>query len=317
MSIRLEQRAGMLLVAGAALSAAAALAILPGVAEAQEHVATVPTTTVAEGADVLGPTNASADAPAPAAGPPPSRPDLQPDVPARPSPQPSRPASEPAARSVVVVEPGDSLWSISEKRLHPNANPQQVMSELERIFESNRDRIGDAPDLILPGQELLLPPPAVTEEPAAAAPAAPAVSEPAAAAPVSEPVALPDLPTVETVPLVRVSVEPSPEPYYASPRRLLGLGIMALSLAAAILMVWKLPMKRDASWAFATWGRSARPPTPSPRHQRSTGVLSDERSPPPPQAKTQRLRAVDGNLEPTTRLESPEDPRKEVDSDAV
>ena len=113
----------------------------------------------------------------------------------------------------------------------------------------------------------------------------------------------------------KASVGSSPEPYYAFPRRPLGLGIMALSLAVAVLMVWKLPMKRDASsWAFAAaHGRLDELARRSPEHQRSTtGVLSDG----PPQAKTRRLRAIDGNLE-STRLGSPEDSRKEVDSDAV
>ena len=58
----------------------------------------------------------------------------------------------------VVVVPGDSLWSISEERLPPNATPQQVAIGVERIYALNRDRIGSDPDLIFPGQRLLLPP---------------------------------------------------------------------------------------------------------------------------------------------------------------
>jgi len=71
-------------------------------------------------------------------------------------------ASEPATR--LVVNPGDSLWTIGQERLGPGAPPEQVSNEVERIFELNRERIGNDPDLILPGQELLLPPVA---EPAA------------------------------------------------------------------------------------------------------------------------------------------------------
>ncbi len=58
----------------------------------------------------------------------------------------------------VVVRPGDSLWSISEGRLGPNASPRRVMKGAERIHALNRDRIGADPDLIFVGQELSLPP---------------------------------------------------------------------------------------------------------------------------------------------------------------
>ena len=59
---------------------------------------------------------------------------------------------------LVVVTPGDSLWSISQQRLHPNATTQQIMNEVGRIYELNRSKIGDDPNLIFSGQELLVPP---------------------------------------------------------------------------------------------------------------------------------------------------------------
>jgi hypothetical protein len=56
-----------------------------------------------------------------------------------------------------VVRPGDSLWSISGERLGPDATPQRIANEVERIYALNRHRIGD-PNLIFAGQKLLLPP---------------------------------------------------------------------------------------------------------------------------------------------------------------
>ncbi len=58
---------------------------------------------------------------------------------------------------VVVVRPGDSLWSISEEHLGPNATAQRIDRKTERIYALNRERIGADPNLILVGQELLVP----------------------------------------------------------------------------------------------------------------------------------------------------------------
>src|ERR687885_1578306 len=79
---------------------------------------------------------------------------------------------EPA--EVRVVRPGDTLWSISEQRLQPNPTPEQIMNEVERIYELNRSQIGDNPNLIFAGQQFLLP--ALYRE---TAPAAPVPSGPA------------------------------------------------------------------------------------------------------------------------------------------
>jgi hypothetical protein len=88
--------------------------------------------------------------------------------------------AQPEPPDRLVVHPGDSLWSISRERLGPSASPEQIADEVGRTFELNRERIGDDPNLILAGQELLLSP-AVTpvvgeEEPRAVAP--PRVYEP-------------------------------------------------------------------------------------------------------------------------------------------
>ena len=83
--------------------------------------------------------------------------------------QTSAPTEDGSAPSV-VVRPGDSLWSISEGRLGPDATPQRVADAAERIHALNRGRIGADPDLIFVGQELSLPP-ALSERPAGATPA--------------------------------------------------------------------------------------------------------------------------------------------------
>jgi hypothetical protein len=125
----------------------------------------------------------------------------------------------------LVVRPGDSLWTIAGDRLQPDASPEQIGYEIERIVELNRNLLGSNPDMILPGQELLLAPVA---EPVAAAETT--SLEPVAAEPVA--------PTVERFP-TQNNVEQ---------RRLLGVGIIVLTFVVAILMVWKLPMRRPQSW---------------------------------------------------------------------
>src|SRR5215218_1870149 len=55
-----------------------------------------------------------------------------------------------------LVEPGDSLWTIAQARLSPDAAPQQVAEEVGRIYALNRDQIGENPNLIFPGQEFFL-----------------------------------------------------------------------------------------------------------------------------------------------------------------
>ena len=133
--------------------------------------------------------------------------------------------------SLVVVRPGDSLWSISSERLGPNASPQQIANGVEQIYTLNQNRIGGDPNLIFAGQKLLLP--AVDERSRAEASRAasptpeatqPAESSPAARAskseterasstevgeaerkagktsdPVAQPVALPNMPPTQKV----------------------------------------------------------------------------------------------------------------------
>jgi nucleoid-associated protein YgaU len=77
---------------------------------------------------------------------------------------PERVAVSPAAQPApppspdrVVVGPGDSLWSITEQRLGPGATADEIAREWPRLYAANRDVIGSDPDLVEPGQRLVLP----------------------------------------------------------------------------------------------------------------------------------------------------------------
>jgi len=185
-----------------------------------------------------------------------------------------------AAERLVVVEPGDSLWSITQKRLGWGASPEQILNEVGRTLELNRDLLGDDPDLVLPGQELSLPPvtglsatmpeaaPELTPEvtPAMSEPAAkptpepsPTSAAPTTATPEEEPVAsessvtkTPEEQPAEEEPAAeQEGIEqpdaPSllPEASPAVSRRQLGLGILVLTFLIAILMASTLPMRRN------------------------------------------------------------------------
>lgn len=60
---------------------------------------------------------------------------------------------------VVVVAAGDSLWSLAAGALGPGATDAEVTAEWHRIHRLNHDVVGADPDLIHPGQRLVLPPP--------------------------------------------------------------------------------------------------------------------------------------------------------------
>jgi LysM repeat protein len=239
LSTSLKRLVGILGV-GVALSLAI-LAMVPGMAEAQK----------AETQDTTGASTAAEQNTTEEKG----------------TPGASRLALEPSSR--VVVEQGDSLWSISEERIGSGAPPQQIADEVERIFELNREQIGDNPNVILVGQELLVPAvsnPATSEEPTAAleepttselvVPEPIVDSEVPSNAPMDEKAvsdaptgeeAVSDAPTDEESAPVAASFADSMLGTYSnfSKRQLLGLGILALTLIVAILMVWRLSMKRS------------------------------------------------------------------------
>lgn len=70
----------------------------------------------------------------------------------------SAPSSEAGAspRSVVVLR-GDSLWSLAHQALGDGATDAQIAVEWQRWFAANGQVIGADPDLIRPGQVLLVP----------------------------------------------------------------------------------------------------------------------------------------------------------------
>jgi LysM domain-containing protein len=74
---------------------------------------------------------------------------------------PATPAAGPGARPrprEVVVRPGDSLWSIAEGLLGPAADDVEVTAAWHRLHRANLSRVDD-PDLIRPGQHLVVPAP--------------------------------------------------------------------------------------------------------------------------------------------------------------
>ncbi|QIK77335.1 LysM peptidoglycan-binding domain-containing protein [Nocardioides piscis] len=70
---------------------------------------------------------------------------------------------------VVIVRPGDSLWSIAAASLPPRATPAEVDGAWRALYAANRAAIGADPDLVLPGTELVVHP-ALDPEPRKARP---------------------------------------------------------------------------------------------------------------------------------------------------
>ncbi len=58
-----------------------------------------------------------------------------------------------------VVHRGDSLWGIAARHLGAGASDAEVAAEWPRWYAANRSVIGADPDVLLPGQVLLVPPP--------------------------------------------------------------------------------------------------------------------------------------------------------------
>jgi resuscitation-promoting factor RpfA len=71
-------------------------------------------------------------------------------------------ATVPAAvpRRYVVVA-GDSLWAITARHLRAAAGSEPSLAEVDRgwrrLYERNRSVVGADPDLIFPGQQLIIP----------------------------------------------------------------------------------------------------------------------------------------------------------------
>lgn len=58
---------------------------------------------------------------------------------------------------VIVVRRGDSLWSIVQRHLGPEADDAEVAAAWPRWYAANRSAIGADPDLLLPGTTLHAP----------------------------------------------------------------------------------------------------------------------------------------------------------------
>lgn len=67
-------------------------------------------------------------------------------------------ASGSATGGAVVVRPGDSLWHLADARLPAAAPAGDVVDLVERLHHRNHGVIGPDPDLIRPGQRLVVPP---------------------------------------------------------------------------------------------------------------------------------------------------------------
>ena len=78
-------------------------------------------------------------------------------VPARPTTAGAGHLAAPPARSgLLVVEPGDSLWALARDR-QPDADDAALAAAVEELHGANRAVLGPDPDLIRPGQRLVLP----------------------------------------------------------------------------------------------------------------------------------------------------------------
>jgi nucleoid-associated protein YgaU len=69
------------------------------------------------------------------------------------------PAHPPASgrTRTVVVEPGDCLWHLAAAGLPADATPAEITARWREIYRLNRTLIGADPDLIEPGQRLVVP----------------------------------------------------------------------------------------------------------------------------------------------------------------
>jgi nucleoid-associated protein YgaU len=67
-------------------------------------------------------------------------------------------------REDIVVRAGDSLWTLTARRLGPGASGAEIAAAWPRLYAANRAVIGTDPGLIHPGQRLV-PPAAETRSP--------------------------------------------------------------------------------------------------------------------------------------------------------
>lgn len=70
---------------------------------------------------------------------------------------PVQPAT-PDSATTIAVHPGDCLWSLVESHLGYGATIAEISSEVDRWWDANAEVIGADPDLLIPGQVLVVPP---------------------------------------------------------------------------------------------------------------------------------------------------------------
>lgn len=86
----------------------------------------------------------------------PTRPDgAAPATAPRTGPAPATPPDRPPHRTV-VVRPGDSLWGLVAARLPDRTDAHAVAAAVGATYRANRLAIGPDPDLITPGQRLVV-----------------------------------------------------------------------------------------------------------------------------------------------------------------
>lgn len=96
----------------------------------------------------------SSPAPAPAA--PTPTPTPPPAEAALPTPGPADPVGT-ADPATVTVQPGDSLWRIAAHWLGPEASDADVDTAWRAWYFTNRQVVGEDPDRLVPGQQLIAP----------------------------------------------------------------------------------------------------------------------------------------------------------------
>ncbi len=64
----------------------------------------------------------------------------------------------PSRETNVVVSPGDTLWGLAAQQLGPHSSIEETAAAWPAIYSLNRDLIGPDPDVLEPGQRLVLPP---------------------------------------------------------------------------------------------------------------------------------------------------------------
>ena len=133
---------------------------------------------------------------------------------------PLRPdATAPPGPTSVVVEPGDNLWDLSTDRLESDLLRHPEDPEIDpywrEVIDANADRYVQTgnPDLILPGQEITLPPTGVgAPSPEAESEPAPLPTEPGDRDPSPAPESTPDpSPTTTEAPAATATSRPSPD----------------------------------------------------------------------------------------------------------